>query len=504
MLIQEDLGMSGIQWDQAEKSDSSKTQKQPNSVLHSTERRTSLSHKRRTSLGCRMKSPTTRNAQPQSPDADKKEEASRSIISPPASMRRSMLEKSQFKSPPPLAQDQPQNQKTPQESRQTPYRPKSKSSFTETVRNTVKNTTTSSRKRRQSKSPAPKSRSPTPVKQKQRSSGSRSRTPKSTASTAKVPRRPKENPTVSSESRSIECDKNVKDISSDVPNKNSPQSRKSKTDNSVDNICDKKKRESKFTGTKSVNHRSKTPVDHDAYKSKVKPENALISPNLYSEPIYDEIVERKNGTVQQVKIVSPSKDFTLQSRNYPNNSVEESLENLNLNIQLSDSSQDVTNYKEQSVHEHKTDPRTKQMTSEGVSVGNSSGNDALRTSQGANCSDSQIFSKELDLSLDGAVDQYMQEFCTQNALVAKTASPLLPKVSCDKNNQSENVQIIDNCDDKSNSLLDATAEDLNQAVAMADVSMNTQNTPKKEVVPVKAKEAKQLFASFTGDCNFTN
>ena len=498
--MQEDLGMSGIQWDQAEKSESSKTQKQPDSVLHSAERRTSLPHKRRTSLGRRMKSPTTRNNQPQSPDADKKEEASKSIISPPASMRRSMLEKFQFKSPPLLPQGQPQNQNTPQEARQTPHRPKSKSSFAKTEA-IVKNATPSSRKRRQSKSPAPKSKSPTPVKQKQGSSGTRSRTPKSNASTGKVPRRTKENPIASlivtdMENRSIECDKNVKGICSDVPKKKSSQSRKLNEDNSADNSCDKKKRESNPTDTKSRNHSSKTPVDHDAYKCKVKSENALISPNLYSEPICDEIVERGSGTVQQVKLVSPSRDVTSQSRNYPNNSVAESSENLNLNIQLSDSSQDVTNDKEQSIHEHKTDPSTKQMTSEGVSVGYSSGNDALRS---ANCSDSQIFSKELDLSLDGAVDQYMQEFCTQNALIAKTASPLLPKVLCDKNNQNGKVQILDNSNGKSNSLLDAATDDLNQAVAMADVSMDTQTTPSKEVVPVKAKEAKQLFASFTGD-----
>ena len=139
--------MSGIQWDQADKSDSSKTQRHSNSVSHSAERRTSLTHKRRTSLGRRMKSPTTRNTGPQSPDADKKEEASRSIISPPASMRRSMLEKSQFKSPPPLAQGQAQYQKSPQEPRQTPHRLKS---------SLAKSESTSDRKRRQSRSPSPK------------------------------------------------------------------------------------------------------------------------------------------------------------------------------------------------------------------------------------------------------------------------------------------------------------------------------------------------------------
>ena len=489
-FIQEDLGMSGIQWDQADKSDSSKTQKQTNSVLHSAERRTSLTHKRRTSLGSRIKSPSTRNSGPRSPDADKKEEASRSIISPPASMRKSMLEKSQFKSPPLLAQGQAQNQKSPQEPRQTPHRPKSSLAKTES---------TSGRKRRQSRSPAPKSRSPTPVQQKQRSSGSRSRTTKSNSSTPKISRTIKENPTVSSvvtdtENRPIECDKNVKDICSDAPKKKSPQSRKLRTDNSADGNCDKKK-----SRTKTGNHDFKTPADRDTDKYKAKPENPLISPNLYSEPICDEIVERENGTLPQVKVASPSKDVTSHSRNCPKDSMEESFENLNLNIQLSDSSQDGTDNKEPSVHEHNTGPPTKHMSSEGVPAGSSSEKDALRTSQSANLSNSQIFSKELDLSLDGAVDQYMQEFCTQNAMVAKTASPLLPKVSFDKKSHAENIHVLGNHDTKSNSLSDSTADDLNQAVAVTDVSMDTQNIPIKEVVSIKAKEAKQLFTSFTGD-----
>ena len=487
MFIQEDLGMSGIQWDQADKSDSSKTQKQTNSVLHSAERRTSLTHKRRTSLGRRMKSPSTRNSGPLSPDADKKEEASRSIISPPASMRKSMLEKSQFKSPPLLAQGQAQNQKSPQEPRQTPHRPKSSLAKTES---------TSGSKRRQSRSPAPKSRSPTPVQQKQRSSGSRSRTTKSNSSTPKISRTIKENPAVSlvvtgTENRSIECDKNVKDICSDAPKKKSPQSRKLRTDNSADDSCDKKK-----SRTKTGNHDFKTPADRDTDKCKAKPENPLISPNLYSEPICDEIVQRENGTVQQVKVASPSRDASLLSRNYPKDSMEESFENLNLNIQLSDSSQDVTDNKEPSVQEQNADPPTKQVRSEGVLAGNSSENDA---SQSANLSNSQIFSKELDLSLDGAVDQYMQEFCTQNAMVAKTASPLLTKVSCDKNSHTENVQILGNHDTKINSLSDTTADDLNQAVTMTGISMDTQNTPSKETVSIKVKEAKQLFTSFTGE-----
>ena len=495
-FIQEDLGMSGIQWDQADKSDSSKTQKQTNSVLHSAERRTSLTHKRRTSLGRRMKSPSTRNSGPRSPDADKKKEASRSIISPPASMRKSMLEKSQFKSPPLLAQGQAQNQKSPQEPRQTPHRPKSSLAKTES---------TSGRKRRQSRSPAPKSRSPTPVQQKQRSSGSRSRTTKSNSSTPKISRTIKENPTVSSvvtgtENRSIECDKNVKDICSDAPKKKSPQSRKLRTDNSADGNCDKKKSPNNPGRTKTGNHDFKTPADRDTDKCKAKPENPLISPNLYSEPICDEIVERENGTLPQVNVASPSsKDVSSQSRNYPKDFMEESFENLNLNIQLSDSSQDITEKKESSVQEQNADPPTKQVRSEGVLAGNSSECDALRTFQSANLSNSQILSKELDLSLDGAVDQYMQEFCTQNALVAKTASPLLPKVSCDKNSHTENVQILDNHNTKSNSLTDATADDLNQAVAVADVSMDTQHIPIKETVSIKAKEAKQLFTSFTGD-----
>ena len=487
--------MSGIQWDQADKSDSSKTQKQTNSVLHSAERRTSLTHKRRTSLGRRMKSPSTRNTGPQSPDADKKEEASRSIISPPASMRRSMLEKSQFKSPPPLAQGQAQNQKTAQETRQTPHRPKS---------SLAKSESTSGRKRRQSRSPAPKSRSPTPVQQRQRSSGSRSRTPKSNSSTPKLSRTIKENPTVSSVvvdtgSRSIGCDKNVKGVRSDVPKKKSPQSRKPKTDNSAAASCDKKKSPSNRSRTKSGNHAFKTPMDHDTDKRKVKPENSLISPNLYSEPICDEIVDRENGAVQQVKVASPSRDASSQSRNYPKDSMEESFENLDLGIQLSDSSQDGTDNKESSVQEQNANPPTKQVSSEGVLAGSSSKNDALGTSQSTNLSNSQIFSKELDLSLDGAVDQYIQEFCTQNALVAKTASPLLTKVSCDKNNQAENVQVLGNYDTKSNSLSDSRADDLNQAVAMTGISMDTQNTPSRETVSIKAKEAKQLFTSFTGD-----
>ena len=207
----------------------------------------------------------------------------------------------------------------------------------------------------------------------------------------------------------------------------------------------------------------------------------------------------ENGTFPQVKVASPSKDVTSHSRNYPKDSMEESFENLNLNIQLSDSSQDITENKAPPVQEQNADPPAKQVRSEGALAGNSSENDALRTSQSANLSNSQIFSKELDLSLDGAVDQYMQEFCTQNALVAKTASPFLPKVSCDKNSHVENVHIHGNHDTKSNSLSDSTADDLNQAVAMTGISMDTQNTPSKEMVSIKAKEAKQLFTSFTGD-----
>ena len=282
----------------------------------------------------------------------------------------------------------------------------------------------------------------------------------------------------------------------EVPKKKSPQSRKPKNDNSAAASCDKKKSPSNRSRTKSGNHDFKTPVDHDTDKRKIKPENSLISPNLYSEPICDGIVDRGNGAVQQVKVASPSRDASSQSRNYPKDSMEDSFENLNLNIQLSYSSQDVTDNKEPSVHEQNAEPPTKQVRSEGVLAGNSSENDA---SQSANLSNSQIFSKEVDLSLDGAVDQYMQEFCTQNAMVAKTASPLLTKVSCDKNNQAENVQILGNHDTKSNSLWDTTADDLNQAVAMTGISMDTQNTPSKEAVSTKAEEAKQLFTSFTGE-----
>ena len=470
--------MSGIQWEQADKSDNKTQKENSSSVQRSAERRTSLTNRRRSSLGRRMKSPPNRNSEPQTPNVSKKEDASRSIVSPPPSMRRSMLEKSQFKSPPPLQrQDQEaQNLKTPQGTRQTPKRARSSSGKKGNASHT--NTTPSSRKRKNSKSPAPKSRSPTPAKQKPKSQRPKSQTPKSNQFGTNVSRKAKEIATVSANGA-----KDCNILGKNVPTEKS-DCRISKVDSANNETCDK------GGATSGL----ETQVDYGNGKGTRKPKNPLTSPTLYSEPLCEEISQREevDKEVQGNHCKNPPLYLKTNTNDSANDEVSDG--DLNLRIPLSDSSQDPTSNKDRLLQE--TIP--KQVTSAGENdkveyVVTASTSVQQKTS---NTSDSQMFSGDLDISQDGAIDQYMQDFCTQNALVAKTASPVLAKVFHDKNFGNKDQYALlspapHTHDATSNSQSDTTEDDLNQAVAM-----DTQNTPGKEAV---SKEAKQLFASFTGN-----
>lgn len=88
---------------------------------------------------------------------------------------------------------------------------------------------------------------------------------------------------------------------------------------------------------------------------------------------------------------------------------------------------------------------------------------------------SRLFSQGMDISMDGAMDEYMKGFCTQNALAAGSTSPVLPKVTKQETIGPEN-QVPNNTMQsyRDNSDLQNSGDDLDQVVATEDVSLATQ------------------------------
>ena len=549
--------MSGIQWDQADKSDSSTSRKQTSHHGNSAERRTSLTHRRRTSLGARrIKSPPQNQRNVQSPDTDKKEEASRSILSPPPSMRRSMTERPQFKSPPMPGQGKAPNCDSVQDTRNTPQRPKSGSKTNTQIR----------RKRRNSRSPSlrrSKSRSPTPVKHKS----------KSTAKSPKVSM--KQSNTATEGTMDIENSKSViKDLKTSKHLKNSHSVEFSKNkltkDEHEQNHSSPNRKGLASREKKSGNEKGKIESDQSNIKSNTFPASKtepsrmepVGSPTLYSEPVPEDKllkIEDEDNNVESMEHLDDANIFTdsfvmdtqsaklldgatsekenmqfnkkppnkavditnKQQENLPtgkvlaneidmdtNISLEGSSENLDLRIQESDSSRECSNEKDQ-VHFKSKSYVDKDIKRDHVNGAlnekkypNTNCDNSAFTKfvipSAMNSSSAAIFSQGLDLSQDGAVDQYMQDFCTQNAIVAQTASPLLPKLVQKKRSHDQS-----NSDNSGSQLLmDTTEDDLNQAVAIGDASTVTQETSPEEIKQPVCKEAKQLFASYTGTVVF--